>query len=1095
MPLLKRFGELMARSSCAALSPRVPGEAARRRQMLLAQWLPVRLAGLTGTFAGVGFHRLSLVIAFLFVTASATAQVQLPESNTTEPVVATAESGNQWQLGSYEVWVLRGNCVIQQGASYARSREAVLWIDRADAMEHRQHKVIAYLEGNVEIMLDRRPGATRLTDRAWLGRFSSSAGVQVRAAATMGKPDVLPPIYWRGMERRAPESAEDRLRSRVQPAQYLAPAPPVRPNVQPALSGPAAPPATAAGLPGPAPAPMAAPGGPPAASAPGRRVQVFARSDVPVQINWFPDPASNQWVAVIDSGVNVIVDGIPGFGTIDILTDRLVIWTTSPQTPDLNRPTVQDQRTPLEFYMEGNIVFREGERTIYADRMYYDVPNHVGTILNADVLTPVRTYQGLLRLHADVVQQTAPDRYLAKDAFLTSSRMGEPGYRFQSNDVYFEDIQRSPVDPVTGLPLVDAAGQPIVEHQRMATASNDLLYLGPVPIFYWPVMATDLNEPTYYIRSAQLRQDTVFGTQILSHWNGYQLLGIQDKPKGTDLDLGLDYLSKRGFGYGASFHYGRESLFDVPGRTDGLIDFWGIQDNGLDNLGSTRMNVQPEASYRYRLFGQHREMLPYDIQLSAELGFISDRNFVEEYYKNEWDTLKDETTGLELKRISGDSSLSVTADVRVNDFFTQTNWLPRADHFWLGQPLFGDALTWYEHSSAGYAQFRQLTVPENTATDGPFNFLPWEANNVQGGRFVTRQEIDWPFQLGAVKVVPYALGEAAHWDEDINGNPLDRLFGQAGVRASLPMWSVDPTITSDLFNVHGIAHKVVFNAEFSYAQANQNLQSLPLYDPLDDDSVEAFRRMFLTTTFGIPTLSPLPTPPGTPWVPAFDERLYALRTGLQDWVTSPSTEIAGDLAALRLGVQQRWQTKRGPPDDPHIIDWITLDTNATFYPDDTRDNFGQPVGLLDYDFRWHVGDRLTLLSDAIFDFFDQGQKLFSVGAFLNRPPRGSLYAGFRVLEGPIDSKVISLTYSYWMSPKWVSSFGTSIDLAQQGNLGESFTIMRVGESLLVSVGFSADPIRKSVGASLAIEPRFLPRNRLGNVGGAEIPPAGAFGLE
>ncbi len=162
--------------------------------------------------------------------------------------------------------------------------------------------------------------------------------------------------------------------------------------------------------------------------------------------------------------------------------------------------------------MEGNIVFREGERTIYADRMYYDVPNHVGTILNADVLTPVRSYQGLLRLHADVVEQTAPDRYLAKNAFLTSSRMGEPGYRFQSNEVYFEDIQRSPVDPVTGLPLVDAAGQPIVDHQRLATASNDFIFFEQVPIFYWPTMATDLNEPTYYIRSAQLRQDNVFGT-------------------------------------------------------------------------------------------------------------------------------------------------------------------------------------------------------------------------------------------------------------------------------------------------------------------------------------------------------------------------------------------------------------------------------------------------------------------------------------------------------------------------------------------------------------------------------------------------------
>ncbi len=137
--------------------------------------------------------------------------------------------------------------------------------------------------------------------------------------------------------------------------------------------------------------------------------------------------------------------------------------------------------------MEGNIVFRQGERTIYADRMYYDVPNHVGTVLNADMLTPVPQLRGLLRLHADVVQQTAEDRFFAQNAFLTSSRMGEPGYRLQAGDVYFEDIQQPVVDPLTGQPLVDpATGQPVVDHQQLATAANNFLFLGPVPVFYWP---------------------------------------------------------------------------------------------------------------------------------------------------------------------------------------------------------------------------------------------------------------------------------------------------------------------------------------------------------------------------------------------------------------------------------------------------------------------------------------------------------------------------------------------------------------------------------------------------------------------------------
>jgi len=198
---------------------------------------------------------------------------------------------------------------------------------------------------------------------------------------------------------------------------------------------------------------------------------------------------------------------------------------------------------------------------------------------------------------------------------------------------------------------------------------------------------------------------------------------------------------------------------------------------------------------------------------------------------------------------------------------------------------------------------------------------------------------------------------------------------------------------------------------------------------------------------------------------------------------------------MRLGLHQRWQTKRGLPGQRRIIDWVVFDTNLTVFPDETRDNFGKVVGLWDYDFRWHVGDRLTLVSDGIFDFFHDGQQVVTIGGFLSRPPRGNLYLGLRLLEGPIRSHILAASYSYWMSPKWVSTFGTTIDFATQGNIGQNFTVTRVGESLLVSFGVNVDEARKNVGIGFAIEPRILPKGRLGNVGGARIPPAGAFGLE
>jgi hypothetical protein len=243
-------------------------------------------------------------------------------------------------------------------------------------------------------------------------------------------------------------------------------------------------------------------------------------------------------------------------------------------------------------------------------------------------------------------------------------------------------------------------------------------------------------------------------------------------------------------------------------------------------------------------------------------------------------------------------------------------------------------------------------------------------------------------------------------------------------------------------------------------------------------------------TFGTPTSPILPQYPAR-----FDPRYYALRTGLAGWVTSPSAEVVDDMMAVRLGVRQRWQTKRGIPGQRHIMDWVTLDTNAVFFPDSSRDNFGEALGLVNYDFRWHLGDRLTLVSDGLFDFFDDGQKLVTIGGFLDRPPRGNIYLGLRILEGPIHSQVLNFSYNYWMSPKWVSSFGTSVDLGNDGNIGQRLSITRIGESLLVSAGFNVDASKGNVGVMLSVEPRFLPKTRLGSAGGVRIPVAGAMGLE
>ena len=109
--------------------------------------------------------------------------------------------------------------------------------------------------------------------------------------------------------------------------------------------------------------------------------------------------------------------------------------------------------------------------------MYYDVRNHVGTVLGADMLTPAPGYEGKVRLHADVLQQIGEDHFRAQDAFVTSSRLGIPRYRLQMSEATFDDRQTPRVDWL-GNPVMDPkTGQPLVDHQELVAAQNNLLYI------------------------------------------------------------------------------------------------------------------------------------------------------------------------------------------------------------------------------------------------------------------------------------------------------------------------------------------------------------------------------------------------------------------------------------------------------------------------------------------------------------------------------------------------------------------------------------------------------------------------------------------
>ncbi|WP_231617549.1 organic solvent tolerance protein OstA [Novipirellula aureliae] len=813
-----------------------------------------------------------------------------------------------------------------------------------------------------------------------------------------------------------------------------------------------------------------------------RSVEVLKRDSLmPPQIETSNRPETGETVVVARGGVTMLVRDVsaqmPGgdvmqLGTISLSADRIVAWL--PLVTNMFNGTTSFDQADGEIYLEGNIVFRQGERVIYAESMYYNVARETGVVLDAETIATVPNYQGIVRLKADMMQQIGRGNFVAFDAAMTTSRMGVPRYWLQSERLQLTDRNGTVTDPITGVTSI--------RKDPFVSSRDNFVYFGGVPILYWPTFSTSLRDPTLYVSDVAFGNDSIFGTQLLLDFNLLQILGIDDPPSGVKWELSTDYLSKRGPAIGTLLSYQVPGMFGAPGNTSGLLDAWVIDDKGTDTLGPNRKNLQPEVTTRGQVLFRHRQQTAGGYEFIAEFGWLSDRNFLDQYFENEWDQDKNRDTDLRLRRYVDNNLFELSAKAQVNDFYEETEQLPAFDHYLIGGSPFANLLTWSAHNHLSYTKLNVADPPEDPAEAAAQTTLPGEYNRA-GIIARTRQEVALPIQTGPVKIVPYLSGEAAHYGEAVDGDPLTRLLGQGGVRASLPMSRVDPTIESSLLNLRGLAHKLDWTVDYFYADSNANFEELPLYDPLDDHAQQQFRRRFIVSDYG----GTLPE--------RFDPRTYALRQGTQKYVTSGSDVIADDLQQVRLGLNQRFQTKRGLPGRERIVDVFQFDTDVLLFPEADRDNFGETVGPATYDMAYHIGDRVSLLSDGYFDLFDSGLRSMSLGVRSSRPGVGDIYLGLLSLEGPVSSTVFRSTVDMRLNEKWIWSSGTMYDFGDAGNIGQSFALTRIGESLLIRMGINVDSGRDNVGFGFTIEPRFWPSPRLGQIGGQLIPPPGVEGLE
>jgi hypothetical protein len=812
--------------------------------------------------------------------------------------------------------------------------------------------------------------------------------------------------------------------------------------------------------------PRAPPTGPP------RIVTLAPRTSRPFESQSLTLPTGEQ-ATVATGGVSLMIRNLQNMEIVDIEADRLVFWSHG-NTGEMfnNMRSTQGQTTKeLEFYLSGNVEIRQQSRptdgrVLRAEQVYYDVARNVAVAVSGDLELHRHGIAEPIHFKGDEILQLSPTMWEATRAQVFASRLpSDPGLKVYMSHVTVEE-ERRPRRSIFGSEVVSRqTGQVEESAEHFFRGENVFFYLEDVPIFYALAMQGRAERPFGPLIDASAGYNRIFGFQGSMTFDLYDLLGI-DPIKNTRWRLDVDYLSKRGPGLGSKFEYAGDDLFGCKGHYQGLLESWGLYDKGQDILGGGRGTDDNHPFWRGRVLFRHNWWdLPdgFTVQLQASL--LSDHNFLEQYYKNEFDTALNQETFAYVKQQQSNWAWTALVEPHIRNWVSETEWLPKADGYLLGQSFF-DLFTYNLHASAGYAQlFPATTAPE--PIPGPPPPGPVTTVRLNTGRFDLWQDLSLPFYLGPVKIVPYGIVDLTDYTQDINGDNRGRFYGAGGIRGSMPLTRLYPGICSELFNVNGVNHKIVLSANYYAAHSDTPFSMLPQLDRINDDATDQALRditpeqPFINTQHGLALQTN----------PLYNIQTFAIRNLVLNRIDTLDT-----IEELDVDIRQRWQTKRGYPGMQHIVDWMTLDLSAAYFPNPNRDNFGNSFAFLQYDYTWNIGDQTALVSTGWVDPETDGPREYTVGMYLNRNDRTSFFLGYRQID-PLQSKAVTGVVNYVFSPKYAITGSTVYDFGTSQALSNSLILTRMGSDLQVSIGITYNALQNNFGATFMIIPTLVPANR------------------
>src|ERR1041385_4284950 len=424
----------------------------------------------------------------------------------------------------------------------------------------------------------------------------------------------------------------------------------------------------------------------------------------------------------------------------------------------------------------GQVRIQQGDQVFASDHVFYNLKTRQMSSEKFRTGKPPVFAEGR-GLHGDLTNNV----YNATNAFLTSDDISEPDFKIRA--------RRIRIVPEVRIQAWDA-----------------VLYLGEVPVFYFPYYSRNLGQRANNFSFVPGYRSS-FGPFILGSYTWF----LNDQLDGT---LHLDYRQRRGFGGGpdVNFHLGRWG--------EGTLRYYYTHDD--DPRTNAIAPVVRED--RQRVYFSYQANPFTNFNFKSLVRYQNDAGFIHDFFPGEYRRDPQPDTFVEANKFWNNFSLDLLTRPRLNPFYETVERLPDVRLSGFRQQL-GELPFYYEsESSAGW--YRRLFAETNGPTPPHF----------EAARADTYHQITLPETLfGWLNITPRVGGRFTYYSDDEgpggSNDEAKRVVFNTGAEVSFKASRLWPAAHSSFLDLDGVRHIVEPSVNYVYVpRPNDRPNELPQFD-------------------------------------------------------------------------------------------------------------------------------------------------------------------------------------------------------------------------------------------------------------------------